>query len=107
MSHILGRSGAGTEGTCLNVDECAANTASCPENSQCLDSDGSYTCPCDYGFKANGGKCEQIDECGLGNNCDQVSQTHIVLILYVSFLNRDLSYLCDECLISKSLSGLQ
>ena len=69
----LGHTGAGTEGTCLNVDECAANTASCPENSQCLDSDGSYTCPCDYGFKANGGKCEQIDECGLGNNCDQVS----------------------------------
>ena len=76
-----GYDGAGTDGTCLNVDECAEGTAVCPDNSNCLDTDGSYSCPCVYGYKAAGSVCENIDECALGNNCDQVSQNlHTTLL---------------------------
>lgn len=59
---------------CLNVDECAAGTATCPANSNCVDTQGSYKCVCNFGYKLDNGKCVNIDECALGNECAQVSE---------------------------------
>ncbi|XP_067950366.1 uncharacterized protein [Watersipora subatra] len=67
-----GYEGSGTLGSCQNIDECATNAFDCPENSGCIDTVGSYSCPCDYGYKASGDVCENIDECGLGNICEQI-----------------------------------
>jgi len=66
-----GYEGDGAEGDCLNIDECADGSEECPANSNCLDTDGSYSCPCVYGYTAAGAVCENIDECSLGNDCDQ------------------------------------
>lgn len=35
---------------CDNIDECRQGTAKCGANSQCLDTEGSYTCSCLTGF---------------------------------------------------------
>ena len=66
-----GYDGAGTTGTCLNVDECATPNI-CPANSNCVDNDGSYTCDCVFGYKKELGSCVNINECALGHNCAQV-----------------------------------
>lgn len=68
-----GYSGAGTQGTCLNVDECSDGIVECGANSDCIDTTGSYICNCQPGYKQNGDVCEDIDECALENKCSQVS----------------------------------
>jgi hypothetical protein len=35
----------------LNINECSLETASCPDNSDCVDTDGSYDCVCHDGFR--------------------------------------------------------
>ena len=40
-----------------DLDECSTTT--CPSNSQCFNTEGSYECPCDYGYTKNSqGNCE-------------------------------------------------
>lgn len=46
-----------------DVDECAAGTAQCEENSFCVDTEGSYKCSCKNGFKREGDVCVDEDEC--------------------------------------------
>ena len=61
---------------CSEIDECAAGTASCPLNSNCLNTDGGYECHCLDGYSdiigINGAlQCTDIDECASGgHNCD-------------------------------------
>ena len=74
---LTGYNGTGTVGTCFNVDECSNGDASCPANSVCIDTVGSYICPCNYGYTKNGEICENIDECAFGNECSQVCTTFI------------------------------
>ena len=69
---LTGYDGDGSDDNCFNVDECSTGAASCPANSACLDTEGSYTCPCDYGYKLSADKCVNIDECALGHECAQV-----------------------------------
>src|SRR5690606_22400384 len=38
----------------VDVDECALGTATCPANSRCLNTPGSYECLCDCGFEPDG-----------------------------------------------------
>lgn len=47
--------------TCENIDECGEGTAKCPNNSECTDTIGSYSCTCKEGFS--------------GENCDQAPPT--------------------------------
>ena len=43
--------------TYLDIDECSSGTASCMENSVCVNQDGSYACVCDTGYDYVDGKC--------------------------------------------------
>ncbi|XP_045156001.1 adhesion G protein-coupled receptor E1 [Echinops telfairi] len=64
--------------TCSDVDECL-NSSICPENSDCVNSVGSYSCSCQAGFVSRNSTCEDIDECfqdqllcGLNSVCTNV-----------------------------------
>lgn len=55
---------------CSDYDECAVNNGGCEHN--CVNSQGSYQCTCNPGFKlqANGHGCEDVNECdGNKNGC--------------------------------------
>lgn len=62
----------GGVGKCVDIDECM-NASSCPANSKCTNTDGSFLCECNSGFiKLANGTCEDIDECYLDlHNCQQ------------------------------------
>ncbi|CAJ0962393.1 unnamed protein product, partial [Mesorhabditis belari] len=56
--------------TCMDVDECR-NTI-CPEHSKCHNTDGSYYCECEPGYKMENGVCCRVNYCngeGGGHNC--------------------------------------
>ena len=40
-----------------DVNECNAGTASCNENAECANTDGSYTCACPAGYAGDGALC--------------------------------------------------
>ena len=80
---MLGYSGTGTVGTCVNIDECSNSKTSCPLNSDCIDTMGSYICSCKDGYRSNGDLCEEINECDLGHQCEQVGSfkvKHLILL---------------------------
>lgn len=41
----------------IDIDECSLGVASCAENAECLDTDGSYECLCSSGYTGNGTSC--------------------------------------------------
>ncbi|CAF0996658.1 unnamed protein product, partial [Brachionus calyciflorus] len=43
------------------INECDLNIAVCPENSQCLNTLGSYLCNCINGFKSENNQCIPIE----------------------------------------------
>nr|XP_058960676.1 uncharacterized protein LOC131787615 [Pocillopora verrucosa] len=50
-----------------DYDECIDYNYHCPADSHCINSDGSYTCKCNKGFRLDANKdCEDMDECRLG-----------------------------------------
>jgi len=58
-------------GACLDLDECADQTADCPLHSTCANTEGGYDCNCVDGFVRNGLICLDIDECADGAaGCD-------------------------------------
>lgn len=69
-----------------DVDECAAGTATCSERSFCVDTQGSYTCECNNGYKPSGEDCVDVDECeGDVHSCSE----------YATCTNTDGSYTCE------------
>ena len=72
-----------SETICTNIDECNEGTASCTDNSSCVDTEGWYECPCNDGYQEAGEEgelCENIDECDGGiascpdnSTCDDTS----------------------------------
>ncbi|XP_060600326.1 fibrillin-1-like [Ruditapes philippinarum] len=49
-----------------DTNECKSNTDNCPENSECENSVGSYSCKCNSGYTmGSNGLCIDIDECKL------------------------------------------
>ncbi|XP_039260161.2 mucin-like protein [Styela clava] len=58
---------------CEDVNECDAGTHTCDrQNGFCLNTDGSFKCQCNKGFKGDGHVCEDVDECNDGTNqCDE------------------------------------
>ncbi|VIO91652.1 Uncharacterized protein BM_BM3447 [Brugia malayi] len=50
------------ETDCTDINECA-QSGICHENAFCENIDGSYSCHCQSGYKGDGYKCDDIDEC--------------------------------------------
>ncbi|XP_052772761.1 uncharacterized protein LOC128211759 isoform X2 [Mya arenaria] len=59
------------ENCAQNIDECSLGTFQlCPNNSQCVDTSGSFVCKCNTGFSKNGyGKCEECQHGRFGAGC--------------------------------------
>ncbi|XP_006107921.1 signal peptide, CUB and EGF-like domain-containing protein 1, partial [Myotis lucifugus] len=47
----------------VDVDECSEGTDECHIDAICQNTPKSYRCLCKPGFKGEGRKCEDIDEC--------------------------------------------
>ncbi|KAK0067591.1 fibrillin-3, partial [Biomphalaria pfeifferi] len=66
-------------GTCIDINECFTNET-CPKNSECANSIGSYQCTCLPGYRldlGNTSRCQDIDECIEGtNNCQQICENN-------------------------------
>ncbi|XP_022111457.1 fibrillin-1-like [Acanthaster planci] len=56
---------------CADENECNNPTQfTCPAQSSCVNTLGSYECLCDTGYSKNGSTCEDVDECTVnGDNC--------------------------------------
>ncbi|XP_053372966.1 uncharacterized protein LOC123561091 [Mercenaria mercenaria] len=53
-----------------NKNECTLNTFTCPQNSTCEDTQGSYICNCDPGFsKSSDEKCQECTGNSYGEDC--------------------------------------
>ncbi|CAD5125802.1 DgyrCDS14008 [Dimorphilus gyrociliatus] len=62
---------------CVDIDECSIGSFNCPENSNCENTMGRYSCRCKDGFKSfgSGTMCLNIDECELNiHNCKHLCQ---------------------------------
>ena len=71
-----GYSANAESGTCDDINECEAGTATCTQNSICTNTEGGYDCLCDTGYSANAesGTCDDINECEAGTaTCTQNS----------------------------------
>ncbi|XP_013402401.2 LOW QUALITY PROTEIN: uncharacterized protein LOC106168022 [Lingula anatina] len=59
---------------CVDIDECAMGsnvTNNCEQ--LCENTEGSYTCTCYDGYRSNGSRCYDVDECTeRSDNCDQI-----------------------------------
>ena len=63
---------------CRDIDECAyADLYKCSDNSDCLNTDGSFSCVCKQGYESMGEQCVDIDECKL-HDCPDNSDCHNV-----------------------------
>ncbi|XP_064386455.1 uncharacterized protein LOC135334988 [Halichondria panicea] len=63
--------------TCTDIDECTAGTDECGDNSDCINTLGSYMCRCNTGFKLGSSnfECEDKDECAIYPNiCENTEQ---------------------------------
>lgn len=59
-------------GTCVDVNECALPNVRCPANSYCVNSAGSFSCPCAIGYNqtSRDAPCLNVDECSAEiDNC--------------------------------------
>ncbi|MBM4346043.1 MAG: hypothetical protein FJ100_21930, partial [Deltaproteobacteria bacterium] len=54
--------------SCVDLDECALNTAGCHKNATCTNLPGSFGCACKVGWSGDGKACVDIDECKLGTS---------------------------------------
>jgi hypothetical protein len=55
------------DGSCVDNNECAAvDDAPCPTDSTCVNKPGSFICPCNWGFVADGDICVDLNECSMG-----------------------------------------
>ena len=59
------RSGENGITGCIDINECEENSFSCPENSICTNTIGTYLCQCKEGFTQIGNSCQRI-ECPAG-----------------------------------------
>eukprot|EP00117_Sycon_ciliatum_P029197 scpid7922/ scgid2430/ Latent-transforming growth factor beta-binding protein 4 len=71
--------GASEVGDCIDLNECEINGTAvlCPSNSQCVNTHGSYECPCDVGYvtfvadinnEEASATCEDVNECSKSSN---------------------------------------
>ena len=51
------------DGTCVDFDECANKEHDCNKHATCKNSEGTYRCECDAGYRGDGFECEDHNEC--------------------------------------------
>merc|ERR1719447_2224785 len=73
-----GTTEGGVDGTgCTDIDECGT-TGTCPDNSSCDNTDGSFTCTCNWPRWTSDGQggCRDVNECteGLAFSCNDPGQ---------------------------------
>lgn len=98
---------AGDGVQCENIDECAGDVSPCGPNTECLDTAGTYECPCLEGHEINVGgfgcidtdECaNETDDCGENSQCTNVPGTYECACLwgYASESGKNCSNV-DEC----------
>ena len=50
---------------CIDIDECLVENGGCQDT--CINKPGTYTCECPAGFRPDGAKCSDINECHANN----------------------------------------
>ncbi|PFX11509.1 Fibrillin-1 [Stylophora pistillata] len=60
-----------------NIDECAESIHNCSkDNATCSNSEGSFNCSCNPGYRGDGYNCTDIDECSQNiHNCSNITTT--------------------------------
>ncbi|XP_058513611.1 adhesion G protein-coupled receptor E1 [Ochotona princeps] len=61
--------------SCTDINECHSN-GTCPRDSDCVNSAGSYTCRCHNGFVFHNSACQDIDECKKTQTCPEHAICH-------------------------------
>ena len=56
------------DGKCIDFDECTQTEHNCHEHATCTNSEGSYRCECNTGYRGDGFECEDHNECVPGLN---------------------------------------
>ena len=88
-----------TEGNCTDIDECVAGTFTCPEQSSCENTDGSYQCKCSEGYE--GENCVDLDECSQGQyKCDQTSNCKNTRGSYTCACNKGYFEMNGNCVLN-------
>lgn len=67
----------GTDDHPKDIDECLNDPC---ENGQCINTDGSYRCECPMGYRLDisGHRCEDTNECDIGNPCGNGTCTNVI-----------------------------
>ncbi|XP_040846648.1 adhesion G protein-coupled receptor E1 isoform X2 [Ochotona curzoniae] len=104
---------------CPDIDECLSNRT-CPRESDCINSAGSYTCRCHNGFVFRNSACQDIDECKAIQPCPEHAICHNTVGSYHcvckqgfdatsgQVLFKGLGELCediDECSKNRTICG--
>ena len=75
-----------TNHNCLDINECLfVDLYKCPDNSNCINTVGSFTCTCEQGYYSMDDKCLNVNECNNENACPENSDC----------VNTDGSYTCS------------
>jgi hypothetical protein len=88
---------ADTDGNCVDIDECVAETDSCTDNADCANNLGGHSCTCADGYVGGGNQnCYDIDECANGfDNCSD----------FATCENTEGSFIC-ECIAPATGDGI-
>ena len=70
-------------GSCQDINECAAGADNCDANAKCSNTIGSFTCACNHGYEGDGVTCNDIDECAREtDNCNEFA-TYTTIYQYI------------------------
>jgi alpha-tubulin suppressor-like RCC1 family protein len=53
--------------TCVDIDECSANTDNCSTYATCANTAGSFTCECNANYHGDGTYCQFVDQVTIGD----------------------------------------
>ena len=63
--------------SCVDSNECEAQTDDCAADAKCKNTIGSYDCTCENGYSGDGFVCNDINECAVGTDlCSDLASCH-------------------------------